>query len=190
LNAGFLFPTFSPNFHFSFFFRNDYGDSKPLRLQLGLFSVSIVSHPAQIVALLKAPARSMSAKQRTIFALRFLGSPPRALAFYQADDSGPEATPRAASATPPEHRIFFLQNATARKYLSGPHLVRMSARFVAILRRNLGAAHDRHLGRRRAARPLRLPARRSFPRRYPRAMRAVPRHAAPVVRARLLALRQ
>jgi hypothetical protein len=106
--------------------------------------VTIVSDAQQIAALFKVPAGSLSTKQRTMFALRaFLGSPRRAMPFYEADDSGVDARPLAGcSMTRPEHRIFHLQAATASKYLSGAHLARLSQRYTAILARNLDAAFD------------------------------------------------
>jgi hypothetical protein len=125
--------------------RNKYGYARPLRLQLGLFNVSIISDAAQIAALFRAPARSMSAKQRTMFALPFFGLPPRALAFYATDDLGPEARPRAASRTPPEHRIVHIQSTLMPRYMSGPYLVGLGTRFVAQLRRSLDAAHAANL---------------------------------------------
>ncbi len=115
-----------------------------MRLRFGTHCITIVSDAQQIAALFKAPAGSLSTKQRTMFALRaFLGSPRRAMPFYEADDSGVDARPLAGcSMTRPEHRIFHLQAATASKYLSGAHLARLSQRYTAILARNLDAAFD------------------------------------------------
>ena len=85
-------------------------------------------------------SRMLSNKPVTTFVLdNLMGSSKKVLSYYDADNSGMAAKPRAGSNVKPEDRIFYHQIRTAHKYLSGQHLHSLNERFQTTLDRELKA---------------------------------------------------
>lgn len=117
--------------------RSQYGWARPLRIEAGSQSFTILGNPALINQVFRS-SKQLASKPGAVFAAKyFLGTPSESIPLYEADDSGMASRPKRESSTKQEDRIHYHQHHAAQKYLSAQHLPPLSQRFVATLVRNL-----------------------------------------------------
>ncbi|KAI1455294.1 cytochrome P450 [Annulohypoxylon moriforme] len=115
----------------------NYGWRKPLRIYAAWLPLTIVSNPSHIQTVFRS-SKYLTSKPSLIFALKYLiGTPSEIIKSYAKDDSGMAARPNKGSTIKHADRIQFHQAQTARRFLSGQHLVQIAERYVATFLRNL-----------------------------------------------------
>lgn len=116
-------------------YRERYGYSIPVYVQLGSFKMYLVSAADHYTTLFNNKAsRSMGTKAGVLLALKNLfGTPTHVIPFYAADNSGVNAVPLPGSNVRTEHRVTYRQTRAATKHLSGSGLVQMTKRFLKVL---------------------------------------------------------
>lgn len=120
-------------------YRERYGYSIPVCVQLGSFKMYLVSAADHYTTLFNNKAsRSMGTKAGVLLALKNLfGTPTHVIPFYVADNSGVNAVPLPGSNVRTEHRVTYHQTRAATKHLSGSGLVQMTERFLKVLERRV-----------------------------------------------------
>jgi hypothetical protein len=116
-----------------------YGYKWPLRFKAAWLNFVVVSDPTHITTVFRS-SKWLNSKPATLFSLKYLlDSPPDAILYHKADDSGMSARQRKDSSIAQSDRIHYWQAITAQNYLSGQHLLGLSERYLTTLRRNLDA---------------------------------------------------
>lgn len=90
-----------------------------------------------MIALFNQSQKVSNKIYRTLLVGNLFAMPPKARDFLAADDSGINQKPCQKSTVKPEHRIDFLTHSSLARFLSGPGLKPLAARFQDNLSRNL-----------------------------------------------------
>ncbi|KAI2467415.1 cytochrome P450 [Annulohypoxylon bovei var. microspora] len=117
----------------------DYGWQKPLKIYAAWIPLTMISNPTHIQTVFRS-SKYLTSKPSLLFALKYLlNTPPSIIKSYARDDSGMAAKPNKGSTVEHADRIQLHQAQTARRFLSGQHLVQTAERYVATFKRNLHA---------------------------------------------------
>lgn len=114
----------------NFYDRKRFGNTVPVRLQLGVADMTLLSGSDNILSIWKQSQKLTTKGYRVLFANNMFGFPESASSFYMADNSGLGISPHPDSNIPPDHRIDYLTHSSVARFLTGTGLRPLSQRFM------------------------------------------------------------